>query len=137
MTGAREPSLIEEAAEAYRKRVEFERAQPLGPLVHLRQTHVMREGMDGTVIYFGRHRGAGFVGVHPRGFTGWRSHPAWMPGGWEYSNPTIMVGRLCSNGCVRSWSCEIIVPAKLCWAWRWLTSPSWRRAMREMPEEER
>lgn len=135
MTGQREPSLIEEAAEAYRKRLKFERMQPLGPLVHPRQIHVMRGEGDGLTVYLGRHRGAGFVGVHLRGFTGWRSHPAWMPGGWEYMNPMLIVGRLGSNSEARCWTCEVLVPSKLYWAWRWISSPSWRKAMREMPEE--
>lgn len=126
---------IRDAAEQHAKRLEWERTQPLGPLVHLRQMHVMRGEGDGTTIYFGRHRGAGFVGVHLRGFTGWRSYPTWMPGGWEFSNPMLMVGRLYSNGRVRSWSCEVIVPATLYWKWRWISSPSWRRAMREVPQE--
>jgi hypothetical protein len=121
---------IRAAAEAHAKHLEWERAQPLGPLVHLRQTHIMRGEGDGLTIYFGRHRGAGFIGVDVRGFCGWRNYPAWMPGGWEFTNPRLIVGRLYSNGKTRIWSSEVIVPATLYSAWRWVTSPSWRRAMR-------
>lgn len=111
--------------------------EPLGPLIHLRQTHVMRGEADGTTVYFGRQRGAGFVGVDLSGFNGWSSSPRWMPGGWEFSNPRVVAGRLFSDGRVRSWSCEVKVPSKLYWRWRWVSSPSWRRAMREKPLEER
>jgi hypothetical protein len=125
----RKEGSIREAAEALAKHLEWERAQPLGLLVHLRQTHIMRGEGDGPTIYFGRHRGAGFIGVDVRGFCGWRGYPTWMPGGWEFTNPRVMVGRLYSDGETRIWSCEIIVPAKLYRAWRWLTSPASRNAI--------
>lgn len=127
---------IREAAEKYAKQVEFEKTQPLGPLVHLRQIHVMRGEGDGTTVYLGRHRGAGYIGVQLRGFNGWSSS-RWMPGGWEFSNPTLSVGRLYSDRRGRSWSKEVLVPSKLYWAWKWMSSPSWRRAMRAVPQEER
>lgn len=126
---------IRKAAEAYAKRLEWDRQQPLGPLVHLRQAHVMRGEGDGTTIYFGRHRGAGYFGMDLRGFSGWSSSPRWMPGGWEFRNPTIYVGRLFTEGRGRNWSCEVKVPAGLYRRWKWLTSPTWRRIMREPPQE--
>jgi hypothetical protein len=130
------PTDIRAAAEAHAKHLEWERRQPLGPLLHLRQMHAMRGEGDGTTVYFGRHRGALFVSVDLRGFTSWRSYPQWMPGGWETSNPTVMVGRLYSDDDVKRWSFELIVPAKLYRAWRWATSPSWRSAMRDETVEQ-
>lgn len=126
-----------DAVEAHAKRLEWERQQPLGPLIHLRQAHVMRGEGDGTTIYFGRHRGAGFIGFQLVGWSGWRSRPEWMPGGWEYFNPTLSVGRLFSDGAgYRSWSCEVIAPAKLVGFYRWKIKPSGRRYRRDHPQSE-
>ena len=121
---------IRAAADAYRKQKEWEAMQPPGPLFHLRQTHVMRGEGDGVTVYFGRHRGAGFVGIDLRGFNGWRSGPRCF-GGYEFFNPTLSVGRLFMQGHHRSWSREVLVPEKLWSFWSWKVRPSGRRFMRE------
>lgn len=68
------------------------------------------------------------------GFSGWKSAPrsAFVRGGWEFWNPYVCVGRLC--GIQRVWCPgEISLPAALVGRWRWLTRPSYRRAMRDEP----
>jgi hypothetical protein len=111
---------------------------PPGPLFGLRGWHVMRGEGDGATLYFGRHRGAGYVSLHLRGFNGWRSYPTWMPGGWEYFSPTLYYGRLFTEGASRSRSLgTVLIPAHVARAWRWATSPTYRRVMRDRPMEER
>jgi hypothetical protein len=96
----------------------------------------MRGEGDGTTVYFGRHRGAVYVALHLRGFSGWTSHPRWMPDGWEFFNPTICYGRLFTEWRGGSRSITVLIPYALVRRWRWL-SPAYRRAMRDLPTEER
>lgn len=121
---------IRDAAERYAKQLEWERMQPLGPLLHLRHAHVMRGEGDGTTVYFGRHRGAGYVGVSLRGFHGWSSS-RWMPGGWEFLTPHVSAGRLGSDSPGRWWEARVLVPARLWDFYRWRVRPSGRRYMRD------
>jgi hypothetical protein len=78
--------------------------------------HVMRDG-DGTTVYFGKHRGARYVGVDLRGWNGWTSRGR-MPGGYEFYNPTVCIGRLFTDNAHRRWSCEVLIPAKIVQLWR-------------------
>jgi hypothetical protein len=102
----------------------------------MRGWHIMRGDGDGTTLYFGRHRGARFIGIGLRGFSGWSSS-RWLPGGWEFFSPHIHIGRLFMD---RGWwrSCRVLIPAKLVHLWRWRRR-SYRDAMREepMPQERR
>ena len=113
-----------------------EQAKPLGPFMGRRGWHVMHEGGgDPWTLYFGHHRGAGYLSVDIQGFNGWASSKR-MPGGWEYYAPGLSLGRLGCNYRARSISQRVLIPAKVVRAWRWSTSPTWRRLMREMSPEE-
>lgn len=93
--------------------------------------HVMRDG-DGSVVYFGEHRGARFVAVDLCGFNGWSSSRR-MPGGWEFFNPTLHVGRLFMD-CSRHWSVQVLLPASLVRLWR-KRKRAYRVDLREQPME--
>lgn len=90
---------------------------------------------DGTTLRFGQYKGARYIGVQLRGFSGWSSS-RWMPGGWEFFNPTIYVGRLFTENAYRSWSCEVRIPAKVWDFYYWRIKPSGRRYMREHGHEQ-
>lgn len=92
--------------------------------------HIMRGEGDGMTVYFGEHRGSPFVSVDLRGFNGWTSRPAWMPGGWEFFEPTLRTGRL-YVGCRTRWSMRLLLPAGLVSFYRWRISPHGRRYIRD------
>ena len=93
--------------------------------------HVMRGDGEGTAFYLGDERGAPYISIH-LGFSGWCSAPLWMPGGWEFFCPTLSTGRLFMHS-GRTWSRRVLLPAHAVRAWRWATSATYRRGMREMP----
>lgn len=97
--------------------------------------HVLREEGPGATLYLGRHRGAPYIGLDPRGFSGWTSTPRWMPGGWEFFNPTLYIGRLYMGG-RHATPGQVLVPAKLWDFYYWKVRPSGRRYMREHGHDE-
>jgi hypothetical protein len=93
--------------------------------------HAMRGEGDGLTVYLGDKRGAPFVGLDLRGFNGWTSQPAWMPGGWEFFEPRISTGRLFMSQRGRWASTRVLLPAHIVSFYRWKVRPSGRRYMRE------
>lgn len=91
-----------------------------------RRWSIIRGEGDGATLYFGQYMGARFVSIALRGFNGWASYPSWMPGGWEFFNPRVSVGRLYMD-VSRSWSREVKIPARLWDFYYWHIKPSGRR----------
>lgn len=71
-----------------------------------------RERGEGACLYFGERPGSRFVGVG-LGMSGYR-------GRWRFYNPTVHFGRLFSDDRGRTFTTEIVLPAALVHAWRWL-----------------
>jgi hypothetical protein len=123
----RAESMHDEIAKLREAQAQYERT-------HSRRWKLMRDECPGAVLYFGQYRGARFVSIDLRGFSGWSSS-RWLPGGWEFFNPTLHVGRLYMDAS-RSWSREVHIPAKLWDFYYWRIKPSGRRYRREHGHDE-
>lgn len=72
-----------------------------------------------------------YIGFHFPLQHGWKRHPTWIKGGWEYFEPAFIYGNKTKKYSKWYKLPHILIPAKLTHLWRIVRHKGYREAFRE------